>query len=267
MNAAPLPLALNPRTRVFWVMLGLIGLVSASFYSLDLEWGQFLSMDALSKMADFSAELLHPMLTEAFQRKLLHATLETGAISILGTALAALGGLIIALAAARTPGNDKPALRLLARLLLNGLRSIPELVWAALLLIAAGLGPMAGTLALACHTTGVLGRLFAECIENSSDGPAFALRVRGVWRIGILFYATLPQIMPQLISYTLYRWENNIRAATVLGVVGAGGLGEMLTYHLSLFHMPQTSSILIAMIVLVAMVDAMSALARKREST
>jgi phosphonate transport system permease protein len=131
-------------------------------------------------------------------------------------------------------------------------------VWAVLLLIAAGLGPFAGTLALGLHTSGVLGRLFAEAIENAPPEPAFALRVRGVSESRVFMYATLPQVLPQLMSYTLYRWENNIRAAAVLGVVGAGGLGQMLMYHMGLFQMSETSSVLIAMLLLVALVDSLS---------
>ncbi len=142
--------------------------------------------------------------------------------------------------------------------MLNALRSIPELVWAALLLISAGLGPFAGTLALALHTTGVLGRLFAEAIENAPPGPAFALRAQGVPAGRVFLYATLPQILPQLMSYTLYRWENNIRAAAVLGVVGAGGLGQLLSFHMGLFHMGKTCTILGAMLLLVALVDVAS---------
>ena len=141
--------------------------------------------------------------------------------------------------------------------------AIPELVWAALLLIAAGLGPFAGTLALALHTSGVLGRLFAEAIENAPAGPADALRAQGVGEASVFLYATLPQVLPQLMSYTLYRWENNIRAAAVLGVVGAGGLGQMLAFHMGLFQMGKTSSVLIAMMALVALVDAASYLARR----
>jgi phosphonate transport system permease protein len=136
-------------------------------------------------------------------------------------------------------------------------------VWAALLLISAGLGPFPGTLALALHTTGVLGRLFAESIENAAPGPALALRVRGVGAGATFLYATLPQIWPQIISYSLYRWENNIRAAAVLGVVGAGGLGQMLSYHLGLFQMRETCTVLIGMVGLVAAVDALSYLARR----
>jgi phosphonate transport system permease protein len=146
---------------------------------------------------------------------------------------------------------------------LNALRAIPELVWAALLLISAGLGPFAGTLALALHTTGVLGRLFAEALENAPCGPGDALRVQGVPNGRVFWYATLPQVLPQLMSYTLYRWENNIRAATVLGVVGAGGLGQLLAFHMGLFHMGKTATLIIAMLLMVAVVDATSHVSRR----
>jgi phosphonate transport system permease protein len=129
-------------------------------------------------------------------------------------------------------------------------------------LIAAGLGPFAGTLALGLHTAGVLGRLFAEAIENAPPEPGFALRLRGISETRIFLYASLPQVLPQLLSYTLYRWENNIRAAAVLGVVGAGGLGQMLAFHMGLFQMGETSSVLLAMMLLVALVDALSYLIR-----
>ncbi len=214
-------------------------------------------------MGRFLGELLAPETSAAFLKKLLPATLETLAMSALGTLLAAMLGLALALPASRTHAQDRARWRGLTRLVLNALRSIPELVWAALLLIMAGLGPFAGTLALALHTSGVLGRLFAEAIENAPEGPAFALRVRGVGEGRVLLYATLPQVLPQLLSYTLYRWENNIRAAAVLGVVGAGGLGQMLAFHMGLFQMGETSSVLIAMMALVALVDAASYLARR----
>jgi phosphonate transport system permease protein len=149
------------------------------------------------------------------------------------------------------------------RLLLNALRSIPELVWAALLLISAGLGPFAGTLALALHTSGVLGRLFAEAIENAPTGPGAALRVQGVGNGRVFLFATLPQVLPQLMSYTLYRWENNIRAAAILGVVGAGGLGQLLAFHMGLFQMNKTATVLAAMLLLVGLVDALSNLSRR----
>ncbi len=179
-------------------------------------------------------------------------------MSALGTALAAFAGLALALPASGLRAGRPSRMRTPVRLLLNALRAIPELVWAAMLLIAVGLGPFAGTLALAAHTTGVLGRLFAEAIENAPTGPATALRVQGVGEGPVFFYATLPQVLPQLTSYTLYRWENNIRAAAVLGIVGAGGLGQLLAFHMALFQMTRTATVLVAMIVLVAIVDACS---------
>jgi len=257
------PRLFDARCKACWFTLGVLLLVGLSFWTLDLKWAQFLSLDALNKMGRFLGELLHPESSPAFLQKLLFAALETLAMSALGTLLAVVLGLALALPASKSFDGDPARWRTLTRLLLNALRSIPELVWATLLLIAAGLGPFAGTLALGLHTTGVLGRLFAEAIENAPPGPGFALRTRGVSEGRVFLYATLPQVLPQLISYTLYRWENNIRAAAVLGVVGAGGLGQMLAFHMGLFQMGETSSVLIAMLVLVALVDALSYASRR----
>lgn len=257
------PPLFGARCKACWLVAGVLVLVVLSFLTLDLKWAQFLSSDALRKMARFVGELLHPTGEAAFLQKLLKATLETLAMSALGTLIASVSGLLLALPASHTHAHDRARFKGITRLLLNALRSIPELVWAALLLIAAGLGPLAGTLALALHTTGVLGRLFAEAVENVPEGAGFALRMRGVGEGRVFCYATLPQVLPQLLSYTLYRWENNIRAAAVLGVVGAGGLGQMLAFHMGLFQMSETSAILLAMIGLVALVDACSYLVRR----
>ena len=216
-------------------------------------------MDAARGMGRFIGEFFPPDLSPAFLRKVGAGAAETLAMSTLGTALAALAGLLLALPASRRPGTQRAT----TRLLLNVLRSIPELVWATLLLVCAGLGPFAGTLALALHTSGVLGRLFAESLENAPAGPADALRTQGASAAQVLAYSTLPQVLPQLLSYTLYRWENNIRAAAVLGVVGAGGLGQLLSFHMGLFHMGKTATILLATILLVAAVDALSYGARR----
>lgn len=257
------PKLFDARCAACWFMLGLAVLTAASFWTLDLQWAKFLSVDSAQRMGRFLGELLSPATQPAFLGKLAWASLETIAMSALGTLIAAVAGLALALPASRTHAGDPARWRVVTRLILNGLRSIPELVWAALLIISAGLGPFAGTLALALHTTGVLGRLFAEAIENAPPGPAFALRVQGIPAGRVFLYSTFAQVLPQLMSYTLYRWENNIRAAAVLGVVGGGGLGQMLAFHMGLFHMNETSSILIAMILLVAMVDLLSYLSRR----
>ena len=257
------PPMFDARCKACWFVFGLICLTVASFWTLDLKWAQFFSLDAARKMGKFIGELLVPETSSKFLAKLGWAALETLAMSALGTVIAAVLGLALALPASKVHANDPARWHGITRLVLNALRSIPELVWAALLLISAGLGPFAGTLALALHTAGVLGRLFAESFENAPAGPAFALRTRGVPEGRVFWYATFPQVLPQLLSYTLYRWENNIRAAAVLGVVGAGGLGQMLAFHMGLFQMQETSSILIAMILLVALVDAASYWSRR----
>jgi phosphonate transport system permease protein len=251
------------RCKSCWFVFGLMCLTVASFWSLDLQWTQFFSLDAARKMGKFVAELMHPNFETVFASKLFVAALETLAMSALGTLIAVVLGVLLALPASKTYAGDAARWRAVTRMILNALRSIPELVWAALLLISVGLGPFAGTLALGFHTTGVLGRLFAEAIENAETGPAFALRTQGVSEARIFLYATLPQVLPQLMSYTLYRWENNIRAAAVLGVVGGGGLGQMLAFHMGLFQMQETSSVLIAMMLLVALVDGVSYLSRR----
>ena len=246
-----------------WFAAGVLLLVVASVASLDLQWQQFLSLEALHSMGRFLGEFYPPDLSSGLLRQVLVASWETLAMSLLGTGLAAVGGLLLALPASRQQAGERAWLRAPTRWLLNALRSIPELVWATLLLISAGLGPFAGTLALALHTLGVLGRLFAEALENAPVGPAEALRQQGVGRVHVLAYASLPQVLPQWLSYTLYRWENNIRAAAVLGVVGAGGLGQLLAFHMGLFHMGKTATILAAMLLMVAAVDALSLLARR----
>ena len=257
------PRLFSARCKACWFTAALMVLVVASFWSLDLQWGQFFSLDAARSMGRFLAEFFPPDTSREFLIKVAIGSWETLAMSALGTLLAAVAGLALALPASRLFDGDSAWARTPTRLVLNALRSIPELVWAALLLISAGLGPFAGTLALALHTTGVLGRLFAESIENAPPGPGTALRTHGVGNLRVFMYATLPQVLPQLMSYTLYRWENNIRAAAVLGVVGAGGLGQLLAFHMGLFQMNKTATILGAMLLMVAVVDAASHGARR----
>jgi phosphonate transport system permease protein len=253
------PSRIKPATLLF--LLGLLTLICASFYSLALQWSALFTADAARSSIEFLRGFAAPELAWRFLIKVAQGTLETLSMSALGTGIASICGLTLALPAS---GRFGPAARLAMRLTLNILRSIPELIWALILLISAGLGPFAGTLALAVHTTGVLGRLFADALENMPPAPEVILRINGAKPMAAFFYAALPQILPQLMSYTLYRWENNIRAAAILGIIGAGGLGQMLKYHLSLFQMQQAASVIIAMLVLISLVDGISFWLRRR---
>ena len=239
----------------------LVVAVVASFAYLQIDFGALFSREAAVGMGEFVASFFPPASAPPFLAKTALGALQTFAVAAVGTLLAALLGVLCALPAAGRAGG---ALRQVARFALNVLRSVPELVWATLMVLAAGLGPFAGTLALALHTTGVLGRLFAEAIENAPPAAETALREAGSGSAPAFLYGTLPLVWPQFIAYGLYRLEMNIRMAAVLGFVGAGGLGQMLYFHLSIFQQAEAATVLIAMLLLVLVVNAISHLLRGR---
>ncbi|MFV3339468.1 phosphonate ABC transporter, permease protein PhnE [Pseudomonas sp. NY15349] len=243
------------------VLGAIVAAVMASFAYLELDLQALVGNGGPGQMGEYAGRFLHPDLSAGHLRAVAHGALETLAMSGLGTLLAMVLGMLLALPAA---GRFGWPLQACARLLLNALRAIPELVWAALTVLAAGLGPNAGTLALALHNAGVLGRLFAEALENAPPEPAAAIRLQGGSQVAAFCFGTLPNLWPQLLAYSLYRWENNIRMASVLGFVGAGGLGQMLYTTLSLFQEAQASTVIMGMLVLVLLVDALSDVLRQR---
>ncbi len=251
----------NLKSLLIFIII-LLG-IYLSFWKIDFDISLLFSGKSINTILNFIQEFFPPNLEKNFVFKVLFASWETFAMSIVSTFFAGFLGLLIAIPASNFQKGAPNFLRNFSRLILNILRSIPELVWAALLIISAGLGPFSGTLALLFHTTGVLGRLMAEAIENVDKEPSRFLYANGANRLQIFFYTTLPQLLPQLMSYILYRWENNIRVAAVLGVVGAGGLGQMLNFNLSLFLMDKSCTVIIAMILLVLVVDFFSGCIRK----
>jgi len=249
------------RLMNYSLLLGLLLAVVSSFAYLQLDLTSLFSSQSLAQMGRYAGNFLQPDFSSKHLQAIGQGALETLAMSALGTLLAVLFGLLLALPAAGRLGTLAQAA---ARLLLNALRAVPELVWAALMVLAAGLGPNAGTLALALHTSGVLGRLFAEALENCPPEPTQALRLSGSSALSAFCYGTLPGILPQLLAYSLYRWENNIRMASVLGFVGAGGLGQQLYVSLSLFQEAQAATVILAMLLLVVLVDVSSNSLRQR---
>jgi len=241
------------------VSFGLVLAIGLSFWRLDLVSAFAEGSDGLGALLDFLARFAAPDLSATFLAKVGRGALETLAISLIGTLLAVVAGAALAIPASGRIGGAGKAL---ARFILNALRSVPELVWATLTVLAAGLGPFAGTLALGLHTTGVLGRLYAEALENAPPTPEAALRGAGATAIPAFLYGTLPAVAPQWVSYGLYRWEMNIRMAAILGFVGAGGLGAQLYYALSLFQEAQAATVIVAMLLLSLVVDALSAVLR-----
>jgi len=247
--------------------IGVLAFVAACVLSLELSFAALFDPGAGLQLAAFLGGFLPPTHDLPFLRTLGHATLETFAMSLVGTALAAAVALPLAallarpphrIAARRTRAVPTDLLRAAGRLGLIALRSVPELVWAALLLVAVGVGPASGTLALSLHSSGVLARLQAEALENLDPAPAEALRLNGASALGTFLHGTLPLAAPRLLSWTLYRWESNVRAAALLGLVGAGGLGQSLHVSFSLFRLHDAAAIALAMLALIAGVDALS---------
>jgi len=149
------------------------------------------------------------------------------------------------------------------RRLMDAARAINEMVFAMLFIVAVGLGPFAGVLALWVHTTGVLAKLFAEAVEAIDPRPVEGVRSTGANTLEGILYGVIPQVLPHWVSYSLYRFESNVRSASVVGMVGAGGIGVVLHEAIRGFEYAQTSAILLIIIVSVTLIDLVSAGVRR----
>lgn len=251
-----------------------------SYFGAEIHLSQLFSRDSFEQIAIYVAKLFPPDLSAAVIREAMTGAVETFAISFMGTLMAVIIALATVFFASRNliysgllyelepKSGWKRILRMApylgAKGLLNLLRTIPEMVWALIFVFLVGLGPFPGVLALGVHTGGVLGKLFGEVLEDVDTQPIEALQATGANRLQILFYGIVPQVLPQFISYTLYRWEVNIRVAAVLGFVGAGGLGQRIHIAISLFLENQLLTLIMAIYILVTLVDYLSAYLRRK---
>jgi phosphonate transport system permease protein len=199
---------------------------------------------------DFWFELTEPIL----------ATIQ---MAFLGTLLSMVLSFPFALLAARNT-SPHPAVYQISRLILNVIRAIPSLVWAIIFVAAMGFGPFAGVIALGVGQVGVLGKLYSEAIEAINPRQVEAVRASGAGVLQVFSFAVLPQALPLMLSYTLLDFESNIRSATILGIVGAGGIGFELQASFSQFKFHQVLTILIEIVVLVTVIDQFSAFVRRR---
>ena len=182
----------------------------------------------------------------------------------------ALWGTLLAVVAAVPMGlmsssNVAPAwLYQPVRRLMDACRAINEMVFAMLFIVAVGLGPFAGVLALAVHTTGTLAKLFSEAVEAIDPRPVEGIRASGAHPLVEVAFGVIPQVLPLWLSFTLYRFESNVRSASVVGMVGAGGIGVVLFEVIRGFQYAQTCAVLIILVVTVTLIDLLSATLRKR---
>ena len=192
---------------------------------------------------------------------ILQEMLTTIEIALMGTFLSVL--LAAPLSLLCSDNLVSPVIRLPVRRCMDGLRAINELVLAMIFVVAVGLGPVAGILAIFIHTTGVLAKLFSEVVETVDQAPIEGIRATGANRLEEIVYGVIPQVMPLWVSITLYRFETNVRSATVIGLVGAGGIGLVLWEYIRGFEFQKSCAVLIVIIVAVMVIDVVSSQLRK----
>ena len=249
----------NARSAVasFFLTLGLVAVaVYILYYSSVFDLARY--RDAGPTIVSLLSDSVPPDFNR--WRNWRQPLIDTLAMSASGTILAALVALAIAPLAART--TSPASLRIIVRVGLNALRSIPAVVWGIIFVAAVGFGPLPGALALACHSTGMLGKLYSETLEHVDPAPGNALKSQGVSPLGVLQFSVLPQIMPRLIDVTLYRFEHNIHAATVMGLVGAGGLGLEITTAFHLFEYREAFALILTLLTLVTLINVLGAALR-----
>jgi phosphonate transport system permease protein len=228
---------------------------SKNYYAPEeLTWTELLLPVPLG---DTAARARQRWWNNTFPQTVLGATLETVQMALAGTFLALFAAFPLGFLAARNT-TPHPVVYQAVRGALNMVRTIPDLALGLLFVAAVGLGAFAGTLALAIHTATVLGKLMSESAENIDEGVVDAIRATGAGYAQVLSFAVLPQILPDLISFTLYRLETNIRAASVLGLIGAGGIGYLMNTSFRTFQYQEAAAIVLVLIGLVMLVDHLS---------
>ncbi len=265
MSASTLPLArgampLRPRrslpTLVMWAVL--VALLGASWNGAEMR-----PLDLIrdsGNMAEFARGFFPPALVD--WRDDLAELVVTFEIALWGTALAVLCAMPLSLLASE---NLVPWwVYQPVRRVLDLFRAINEMVFALLFVVAVGLGPFAGVLALWVHTTGVLAKLFSEAVEAIDPHPVDGIRATGAHPLNVIMYGVIPQVVPLWVSFTLYRFESNVRSASVVGMVGAGGIGQVLWEVVRGFQYDKTATVLILIALSVTLIDTASAQVRKR---
>jgi len=250
--------ALRTRARTWLLWLTIAVLLAWSWGPTEMRKIGSLVTD-WRNMTEFASGFLQPNFREwqAYAWEMV----ETVQIAVWGTALAVLFGIPFAILAS---ANICPQWIVQpVRRLMDASRAINEIVFALLFVVAVGLGPLAGVLALAIHNIGIVAKLFSEAVEAIDPRPVEGIRATGATRLQEVIFGVVPQVMPLWSSFTLYRFETNVRSATVLGIVGAGGIGHSLYENIRSFQYSETAAIIIIVVLTVMLIDMISARIRK----
>lgn len=253
---------LRPDMKSFLMKIGTVSLIAAllgfSYYPAEVDNWTFLISDA-GNMATFIGDFLRPNFIDLDEYLL--KMLETVQIALWGTFLSILFGIPCALLCS---SNIAPVWVVQPmRRLMDACRAINELVFAILFVAAVGLGPFAGVMALFIHNLGIISKLFSEAVEAIDSRPVEGIRSTGAGRLQEIVYGVIPQVLPLWSSFSLYRFETLVRSATVLGIVGAGGIGFTFYESFRSFQYDKAGAIIIVVVVVVSVIDIISARLRK----
>jgi phosphonate transport system permease protein len=245
------------RWGTFLVVAGLLALGVFSAVSLDIRLDR---LSGLANLVELAREAFPP--NAALASIAVQAILETVQIAFLGTLIGGAGALPLAILASRNLFGKRVTIP--ARLLLAGIRTLPALLWAVVFVIAVGLGPLAGVLASGVYTIGYLGKLQYEAIEGIDPGPLNAVRSAGASRGQLVRHVVLPESANHLLSQLLFAFEYNVRASSILGFVGAGGIGYYIAGYLLVLAYQSVLTLLIAVFVTILAIDYLSVRIRDR---
>ncbi|GAA4376791.1 phosphonate ABC transporter, permease protein PhnE [Paeniglutamicibacter cryotolerans] len=251
--------------RAGWIATGLAVFIALHVLALrGTEFDPSLLITGAKGMGSFLADAFPPDLSwSGVLAPALEATLVTLWIGLLGTTLSVPTALLLAVLAARGT-SPHPVIYQASRAILSFFRAVPDIVFALIFVTAVGLGPFAGVLALICHNTGVMGKLWAESMEETDNGPQQALSTAGASRLQQVTHASLPMVIPQFVGLLLYRFDVNVRSSLVLGLVGAGGIGLLINQSIKSFQFDAMLTQILVVLVLVIVVDQASAFLRRK---
>lgn len=240
-----------------------VGAVVVFVAAVWAAWGTEFNLAKLAAGMPAFAELMGRMLPPNVNvlPDLVRPMIETLEMALIGTTIPIFFALPLAfLSAVNT--TPHPLVSAVVRTLIGALRTIPELIWAMVLVTAVGLGPFPGVIALTLHSIGGLGKFYYEAIESTDPGLIEAMEAAGASRLKVILYGIMPNVLPLMMSSTLFYWEYNNRASTVLGLVGAGGIGLALTQALQDFRYPEVMTCLILIVLILVVIDRFSAFLR-----
>jgi len=249
----------RPSLPAFLAYVALGAFVIVSFDGVDASVTK--AWDGLPNLWRLVSRMMPPDLVRIEAVSL--ALLETFQMAVVGTALGIAASLPLAMLASRRHSPARPVY-FAVRALISFFRTVPDLVWALLFVVAVGLGPFAGTLAIMIDTIGFCGRFFAEAMEEVEEGPQEALQGLGAGRLAVVCCAVLPAAMPSLVATSLFSLEKATRSSVVLGLVGAGGIGIELKVAMEMFSYAQAATIILAVFILVLAVEQASSWLRRR---